>query len=162
MLINCNSCKKKFTVPDNAITKSGRLVQCGSCGNKWTQYPADNTETKKRDTIVSKTSNLKTKVRKNLYTADYLQKKHGLIINESNKPQDKKKLNKKEKKTSFGFYSYVFFLLIFLITIFGLINLSKEIVVLKYPASEPYIEYLYEVIEIIKIFFTELMNQFNN
>ena len=39
MLINCNSCQKKFIVPDNAITKSGRLVQCGFLWNKWTQYP---------------------------------------------------------------------------------------------------------------------------
>ena len=39
MLVNCNSCQKKFTVPDSAITEAGRLLQCGSCGNKWTQYP---------------------------------------------------------------------------------------------------------------------------
>ena len=39
MIINCNSCDKKFVVPDQAITSSGRTVQCGSCGNKWKQYP---------------------------------------------------------------------------------------------------------------------------
>ena len=43
MLLNCTSCQKKFIVPDSAVTKSGRLVQCGSCGNKWTQYPVENT-----------------------------------------------------------------------------------------------------------------------
>ena len=39
MILNCNSCGKKFVVPDKAITASGRLVQCGSCGNKWKQFP---------------------------------------------------------------------------------------------------------------------------
>ena len=39
MILECKSCNKKFLVPDNAITSSGRLVQCSSCGNKWTQYP---------------------------------------------------------------------------------------------------------------------------
>ena len=39
MIIQCKSCQKSFVVPDNAITSSGRLVQCSSCGNKWTQYP---------------------------------------------------------------------------------------------------------------------------
>ena len=39
MLVNCNSCQKKFSVPDSAITEMGRLLQCGSCGSKWTQYP---------------------------------------------------------------------------------------------------------------------------
>ena len=39
MILSCNSCEKKFVVPDNAITASGRLVQCSSCGNKWKQFP---------------------------------------------------------------------------------------------------------------------------
>ena len=36
---NIKSCDKKFIVPDSAVTATGRLVQCSSCGNKWTQYP---------------------------------------------------------------------------------------------------------------------------
>ena len=39
MILECKSCKKKFIVPDSAITSNGRLVQCSSCGNKWTQFP---------------------------------------------------------------------------------------------------------------------------
>ena len=39
MILSCNSCGKKFVVPDSAITASGRVVQCGSCGNKWKQFP---------------------------------------------------------------------------------------------------------------------------
>ena len=39
MILTCTSCDKKFVVPDSAITVSGRMVQCGSCGNKWKQYP---------------------------------------------------------------------------------------------------------------------------
>ena len=39
MILTCNSCGKKFVVPDSAITSSGRMVQCGSCGNKWRQFP---------------------------------------------------------------------------------------------------------------------------
>ena len=39
MILSCNSCEKKFVVPDDAIGKSGRLVQCSSCGNKWKQFP---------------------------------------------------------------------------------------------------------------------------
>ena len=39
MILSCNSCGKKFVVPDNAISAAGRLVQCSSCGNKWKQFP---------------------------------------------------------------------------------------------------------------------------
>ena len=41
MILACNSCGKKFVVPDSAITASGRAVQCGSCGNKWKQFPVN-------------------------------------------------------------------------------------------------------------------------
>ena len=44
MILTCNSCGKKFVVPDNAITASGRMVQCGSCGNKWRQFPVGEVE----------------------------------------------------------------------------------------------------------------------
>ena len=49
MILTCNSCGKKFVVPDNAITSSGRTVQCGSCGNKWKQFPIN--EIKKKESI---------------------------------------------------------------------------------------------------------------
>ena len=39
MILDCQCGEKKFVVPDNAISATGRLVQCSSCGNKWTQFP---------------------------------------------------------------------------------------------------------------------------
>ena len=51
MILTCNSCGKKFVVPDNAITALGRMVQCGSCGNKWKQFPLG--ELKKTQSISS-------------------------------------------------------------------------------------------------------------
>ena len=65
MILTCNSCKKKFVVPDKAITVSGRTVQCGSCGNKWKQFPITNGTTKveankkintRKPTSIAKTS----------------------------------------------------------------------------------------------------------
>ena len=84
MIIQCGSCQKKFKVPDSAITASGRLVQCSSCGNKWTQYPL----TKKTipiTKVVTKAKNIKKikKIKKSkkkaieTYSEEYLQKKNG-------------------------------------------------------------------------------------
>jgi len=166
MLLNCISCQKKFIVPDNAITESGRLVQCGSCGKKWTQFPPDNTESKETKIIkdiqlkkpnVNKKKNIskKNSSKKNLYTLEYLKRKHGLTIKEPSAPY-----NNIQKKNSFGFYSYILFLVIFLITMFGILDLTKEIIILKYPTSGIYISYLYEVIEITKVSITVFVNQF--
>ena len=124
MILTCNSCGKKFVVPDNAIKASGRTVQCGSCGNKWKQFPPQNL---KKETIIDKkfTPSIKkpaTKITKpktkkikkpreiNLYSPEYLQKKHGISLN--NVETNKKLVS--VKKVSFGFYSS---LLLFLVVI---------------------------------------------
>ena len=39
MILTCNCGEKKFTLPDKAIPAAGRMVQCGSCGLKWKQFP---------------------------------------------------------------------------------------------------------------------------
>ncbi len=164
MLINCNSCKKNFEVPDSAITENGRLLQCGTCGNKWVQYPIKENLVKKIKKVapskikqplnINGTKNLikKRKRKINLYSEEYLINKHGLSING---PVNKKKIN---FRTGFGFYGYLATIIIFTITFFGILNLSKDSIVTNYPFTEPYIEYLYEAFNIIKIIFNNLIN----
>ena len=39
MIIQCESCSKKFIVKDSDIPKKGRAVQCGYCSVTWHQMP---------------------------------------------------------------------------------------------------------------------------
>ena len=39
MIIQCESCSRKFVVKDRDIPKEGRLVQCGYCSVTWHQKP---------------------------------------------------------------------------------------------------------------------------
>ena len=39
MIIECESCSKKFIVKDADIPKEGRTVQCGYCSTTWHQMP---------------------------------------------------------------------------------------------------------------------------
>ena len=39
MIINCESCSRKFVVKDSNIPKEGRVVQCGYCSVTWHQMP---------------------------------------------------------------------------------------------------------------------------
>ena len=39
MIIQCESCSRKFVVKDGDIPKEGRLVQCGYCSVTWHQKP---------------------------------------------------------------------------------------------------------------------------
>ena len=117
MLVNCNSCQKKFVVPDSAITENGRLLQCGSCGNKWTQYPIKEkpAEPIKKEKTISKINKVENKIvpakktakkkkrQINLYSEEYLAKKHGLTIKDDSSV---KKNQKKQKNENYGLGFY--------------------------------------------------------
>ena len=161
MILSCNSCDKKFVVPDNAIGANGRLVQCSSCGNKWTQFPINNETKPKKEIskIKSTTKKIKspTKITKkktkkrtgpDLYSPEYLAKKHGIKIDE--KPTVKNKLTKDKTKTSFGFYSFLIVSTIIAISFLRLLYFAQEMIVEKFPVSEIYINYLFESIRNIK------------
>ncbi len=163
MIITCNCGEKKFTLPDNSIPVSGRLVQCGFCGLKWKQFPigeVKNTQTISRpQKIVSKPQPVKQKIQKpkkvkktapkkpreiSLYSPEYLAKKHGIKINDS---QPEKKASKQEKgKVSFGFYNSLIVFIFLIIALSRLLYFSQEFIVSKIPASEYYLNYFFESI----------------
>ncbi len=160
MILTCNSCGKKFVVPDNAITSSGRTVQCGSCGNKWRQFPVNKIKKKQPVSSVKKIfskptqahqkiqnpkKNIKKSARKpreiNLYSPEYLAKKHGIKLNNNDL---NKKSSKVENKVNFGFYnSLILFLLIIIVLSRGL-YFFQDFVVQKFPFTEFYINYFFE------------------
>ena len=169
MIIECKSCNKKFNVPDNAIPDTGRLVQCSNCGNKWTQYPLKANKSKisspsleiAQKKIVKKNliKKKKTKIKSGptIYSSEYLEKKHGIKINQG----DNKKIIKKtknDKSYGLGFYSSIIIFTIFLISFFGILNLTKDIIIFYYPFLEIYILYLYETIENIKIIINDFLS----
>ena len=154
MILTCNSCGKKFVVPDNAITASGRTVQCGSCGNKWKQFPPQNL---KKETIIDKkisptvkksiTKIPKPKTKKvkkpreiNLYSPEYLQKKHGISLD--NVETDKKQIT--DKKVSFGFYNSLLLFLVVIIIISRGLYFFQDFITQNFPVTEFYLNYFFE------------------
>ena len=170
MLVNCNSCQKKFIVPDSAITDKGRLLQCGSCGNKWTQFPIEQEEqklikevtniqsskkTNKQTRPAKKASNTKKRVI-NLYSEEYLKKKHGLVIKDSISINNSNL--KRNSNTSIGFYGNLIILFIILITFFGILDLNKNLLINKFPFLETYINHFYDILELLKASIQSLFN----
>ena len=173
MIIECKSCNKKFVIPDSAIGPSGRLVQCSSCGNKWRQTSIiknsenlilkdeeiQQTETKQK---IKKNKNIK-KIKKRkkteAYTKEYLENKHGIkIINPSLSVSSKEK-NKKNNyisSTDLGFYNSLLILVIFLITFYGVLNLTKDLIVINFPYLESYVDYIFEAVDIMKTLFLDI------
>ena len=160
MIITCNCGLKKFSLPDNSIAEAGRMVQCGSCGLKWKQFPVNeinNTEPISNiKNIASEPKQVqpkrqkvkkvkKTSVRKrreiDLYSPEYLAKKHGIKLSD-----DVKTISAKEK-VSFGFYnSLLLFLLVIIIFSRGL-YFFQDFVVQKLPFTQFYLNYFFESIK---------------
>ena len=161
MILTCNSCGKKFVVPDNAITVSGRMVQCGSCGNKWKQFPEG--EVKKTQPIarpkkvISRTRPVQQKIQKpkkvkktapkktreiSLYSPEYLAKKHGINIKDT---QPVKEISNIEKsKVSFGFYRSLLVFIVLLIFISRSLYFAQTFIIEVFPGLEFYLNYFFE------------------
>jgi len=54
MIIQCQSCSRKFVVKDSDITSKGRMVQCGYCSVSWHQMPISNTIKKTKQKKINK------------------------------------------------------------------------------------------------------------
>jgi predicted Zn finger-like uncharacterized protein len=159
MILSCNSCGKKFVVPDSAISATGRSVQCGSCGNKWKQFPivenqksqlvANNQKNAPKSRKTQKNIKKVKKIKKdtlrkpreiNLYSPEYLAKKHGIKLKEDvTKPSS-------SNKVSFGFYNYLLLFLLSIIVLSRGLYFLQDFVVQKFPFTEFYIDYFFESI----------------
>ena len=136
------------------------MVQCGSCGNKWKQFPVR--EIKKRQSVsrskqdVTKPKPIQQKIKKvkksvskkpreiSLYSPEYLAKKHGIKLDEK---QPKKNNTKSEKeKVSFGFYNSLIVFIFLVIALSRILYFSQEFIISIMPISEYYLNYFFESI----------------
>ena len=164
MIITCNCGEKKFTLPDNSIPATGRMVQCGFCGLKWKQFPVGEVEKTQSNARpkkeVSRTQPIQQKIQKpkkvkktnpkkpreiSLYSPEYLAKKHGIQINDA---QPEKKIIKQEKgKVSFGFYNSLLVFFFFVIALSRILYFSQSLIINYFPNSEFYLKYFFENIK---------------
>ena len=158
MILSCNSCEKKFVVPDNAISASGRLVQCSSCGNKWKQFPVISEIEKKNETTkiksiekIAKPIKQQRKTKKagpSLYSPEYLAKKHGIKIKE--KITIKENNLKKQTNLNFGFYNSLIIFFVFIVFILRILYFFQNLIIERFPFLKNYIDYLFESINNVK------------
>ena len=173
MILTCNSCGKKFVVPDSAITSSGRMVQCGSCGNKWRQFPTGEIKTNQpiapSPKIISKPKRIKQTTQKpkkikkatikkpreiSLYSPEYLAKKHGISINET---KNEKIIKNKKDRVSFGFYSSLIVFLFLVVSLSRILYFAQDYIIYYLPVSEFYLNYFFESIRNIFVIWKNLI-----
>jgi predicted Zn finger-like uncharacterized protein len=169
MILRCNSCEKQFVVPDLAITALGRTVQCGSCGNKWKQFPIKKESSKpsvnqiinpRKTSTLTKTSKPKKKVKKvrevSLYSREYLEKKHGISLDNVKTSNNSNSI----KKVSFGFYNTLILFIVLTIAISKGLHFFKSSIVETLPFTKFYLDYFFESIRNIFELWKNLISKY--
>jgi uncharacterized protein YneF (UPF0154 family) len=65
-------------------------------------------------------------------------------------------------KSTFGFYTYLFLIIGIIFGVYEALNIFKELVISKYPITETYIQYFYEIIEILAYIFLNIFSFIKN
>ena len=65
-------------------------------------------------------------------------------------------------KYSFGFYTYFALIIGLIFLVYEILNITKNLIISKFPVSEPYIDYFYEVIEILAYLIMSIISFLRN
>ena len=147
MVIDCPVCNKKFDIDQDLIPTDGRLLQCGSCNNKWF-FKLNINEKKPEEEIKIKP---KKDFNINVESTDKNLKKE---INVETKEIIPKK--KKEKK-SINYLNIILVIIISTAAFILVIDTFKNQLTSVFPNIKFLLNNLYQSIEDIKLFILDLI-----
>ena len=158
MIVECPDCKKTFNVQDQLIPSEGRLLQCGSCNNKWFFKPKIEENIK-----IYKTENDK-EIISDINQDDHQYKKKTIsniandneeenILND-NKEDDNVPTNIKNK----NYFKLFLVLIISIISLIIILDTFKSKISNIYPDIEFILTNLYETLKDISLFIKDLIS----
>ena len=85
-----------------------------------------------------------------------MKKKHGINLDSPVSNNQNYKIETK-KKTGVGFYGFILILIVVLTGLYGILNLTRDIIVYNFPFLENYLNYFYETISNLTIIIQNLL-----
>ena len=142
MEIKCPNCNKSFNVNDKMIPSKGRLLQCGSCSNKWFF--------KKKEI---KTFSLEKSID---IVPDKKKSKNQNLENEENTIIEKKKIQI-DKNNKINYMNLFLVIIISLVALVILLDTFKLQISNFFPSINIILDNLYQTIIDIILFFKDLI-----
>ena len=139
MQITCPKCTKIFEVQDSLIPDKGRLLQCGSCDNKWFFV------NKEKKLIIK--NNIKSE---NKISQIYIDDKEKDFYED-------KELNVKNKEKT-NFFKIIIVIIISFIGLIIIVDTFKFNIATIYPNINDILNSLYESLKDIHLFIKDLFN----
>ena len=148
MLIKCPNWTKSFNVKDHLIPDKGRLLQCGTCNNKWYF---------KKKIINKENVNKIENTTKNIPIDDTAKKKNvEKVVTDQDLNEGEKYINKKQNKVSKNYIKLFLVLFITFVSIIVLLDTFK--LYLNFiPQVDKILNNLYETLKDMYLFFEDLI-----
>ena len=156
MIINCPNCEKKFEIDKKLIPSEGRLLQCGSCNNKWF-YKTEDIENK-YDILEKTISEPIIKGKKNLSEEVEIEvvDEQGDYIESANNSNNKY-IQKSYKKNDINFFKIIIVIIISFFALVLVLDTFKEHLSTIIPNIDILLDNLYQSINDIKLFILDLI-----
>ena len=142
MEIKCPNCNKSFNVNDKMIPSKGRLLQCGSCSNKWF-FKKKEIKTFSPEKSIDIVPNKKISKNQNLE-------------NEENTIIKKKKIQI-DKNNKINYLNLFLVIIISLVALVILLDTFKLQISNFFPSINIILDNLYQTIKDITLFFKDLI-----
>ena len=151
MIINCPNCDKKFEIDKKLILPNGRLLQCGSCNNKWF-FKIENNE---RNIEIEKKTISETIIEDNNNVSDVSEEEHDDIEPSNN--SEKEFSEEVEKKNDINYFKILIVAIISFVALILILDTFKAQLSLIIPNIEIVLDNLYLSINDVKLFILDLI-----
>ena len=168
MIISCIKCNKKFTVDDKLIPELGRILECGSCLHQWHYIPVllinKNIDTNKTEGIIKndepvifdKNTNKKKIIDKKIIPGvDNNNTKNSIPNFENDNDQVEPVIENKKKKSNF--LNKLLVIIITFVAVIIILDTFRDQLLSIFPSLDLYLNSLYNVINDIFLFVTNLI-----
>ena len=148
MIINCPNCNKKFQLDHNLIPNNGRMLQCGSCDNRW--FFKNENELEDEEVRIEEKVIIEEK-------ESEFQKKPTITENIIKKENDYDNIDlNKVKKNNINYFKVILIIIISLIALIVILDTFKESLTSIFPNIEIVLDNLYQSLKDIKLFMLDL------
>ena len=173
MIISCNNCNKKFDIDSSVIPEKGRLLQCSSCNYKWffrKKVTKEHITSTKIDNPAEKIKSFKKKLDPEEIQApktielletqikdDFSIKKKLVDSNEDENRDVDFNVNPTKEKKSYNILSLIIVFIISFVALITVMDTFKSPIGKIVPNIEFLLYNLYETINDIRLFITNLI-----
>ena len=174
MIIICNNCNKKFNIDSNLIPENGRLLQCNACNHKWffkkeinersvpivkikdiTDEPRPLKEELTR--VETETIDLLDKVTDDVPTIEKISIQNNNETYEISREDKKQNIKTSTDKKSYNLLALIIVFIISFISIIIVLDTFQKPISMFVPNIEFILYNLYETINDIVLFFSDLI-----